>query len=83
MLDGMCVNTMVLIRPIGGRASRHREGKGRKHARPEEEQARGAQRQIEALEEPERQQRLHDEAAGEGIEAEERRKSVDDVPRWP
>ena len=67
----MCVNTMVLTRPMC-RESHAATGKEkrREQARPEEEQARRRQRQVEALEQPERQQRLHDKAAGEGIDAE-------------
>ena len=84
MLDGMWVKTMVLMRPTrldnpGG----DREGEGRQHPGPEEEEACGAQRQIEPLEEPEREQRLNDETAGECVEAEQGGQSVDDVPRRP
>ena len=64
------MNTMVLISPMR-RESQAATGKEKAERTPDqEEQARGAKRQIEALEEPERQQRLDDEAPGKGIEAE-------------
>ena len=34
------------------------------------------------MEQPERQQRLHDKAAGKGVQTEQSRKLVDDVPGW-
>ena len=35
------------------------------------------------LEQPERQQRLHDKSAGESIDAEQRGELVDGAARWP
>ena len=66
-----------------GEPGRDRKRKGAEQARPEEVQARRRQRQIEALEQPQRQQRLHDEAAGKGVDAEQRREPVDDTAGRP
>ena len=64
-----------------GKPRRDRIGECREHAGPEEEQACGRQRQVEALEQPERQQRLHDQAARKGIQAEQRGELVDSAAR--
>ncbi len=70
MIGGMCVNTIVLSRPMRsatqGAASCER---GRQQAGPEEEIAGGGEREAEALEQPERQQRIDHQAAGEGVDA--------------
>ena len=75
---------MVLIRPMR-RDSQAATGNEIAPSRlePEEKQARRFQRQIESLKQPQRQQRLHDKAAGKGIQAEQRREPVDDASRWP
>ncbi len=67
------------------RESHAATGKEKAESTPDQKKNRLAarQRQVEALEQPQRQQRLDDEAAGEGVEAEQRRQPVDDVPRWP
>ena len=75
---------MVLIRPMrfdshaatgNENALSTLESRRRTGSRPK--------RQVEALEQPERQQRLHDEAAGKSIDAEQRRELVDDAARRP
>ena len=80
----MCVHTIVFTRPIRP-ASHAATGKEKadEHARPEEEQPGLGQRQAEALEQPEREQRLHREAAGEGVDAEQRGEPHDDAARRP
>ncbi len=49
-------------------------------AAPEEYRAGGLDRQVEAQEQPQREQGLHREAAGERIQAEQRCHPVDDAP---
>ena len=80
----MCVNTIVLTSPMR-RDSQAATGKENAESTPDQKKNRLAarQRQVEALEQPERQQRLDDEAAGEGIEAEQGGQPVDDVARGP
>src|SRR5262249_6359095 len=60
---------------------RHRVGEGGEHVRPEEERARGGEREIETLEQPERHERLDGEAARKRIQAEERGELVDGSAR--
>src|SRR5258708_31081521 len=66
--------------PLGD-ACRHRIGKGAQSARPEEEAGGGFERQAESIEQPKREQRLDEEAAAEGIEAEERGEDEDGPAR--
>ncbi len=54
--------------------SRDWERERRQHAGPEEKHAGRRERQIKALEQPQGEQGLDNEAAGEGIEAEQGRK---------
>ena len=63
----MWVNTMVLIRPIRP-ASQAATGNENAPSRLEAKkiEARRRQRQVEALEQPQRQQRLHDKTARKG-----------------
>ena len=84
MLDGIWVNTIVLIRPMR-RDSHAATGKENAENTPDQKKKSTGRRQrhVEPLEQPQRQQRLDHEAAGEGIEAEQRRKLVDDLPRRP
>jgi hypothetical protein len=56
-----------------GQPRRDRIGKRAERRGPEEKQAGRRQRQVEALEQPEREQRLHDKAAGKGIQEKQRR----------
>jgi hypothetical protein len=58
-------------------ARRHRIREGGENVRPEEERARGGERQIETFEQPKRHEGLHGEAARKGIQAEERCELVD------
>src|SRR5262245_59971466 len=55
----------------------HRIGEGGEDVRPEEERARRGEREIEAHEQPQRDEGLNRESAGERIEAEERGELVD------
>lgn len=64
-----------------GEPRRRELRQGGEQVRPEEDRARGLEREIEALEEPEREDRLDREAAAEGIEAEEGREGEDHAPR--
>src|SRR5262249_5274918 len=64
--------TEALPQPCG-----HRIGEGGEDVRPEEERARRGEREIEALEQPQRDEGLNRESAGERIEAEERGELVD------
>src|SRR5258708_20908708 len=66
--------------PLGD-ACRHRIGKGAQSARQEEEAAGGFEVQAESIEQPKREQRLDEEAAAEGIEAEERGEDEDGPAR--
>ena len=50
---------------------------------PKKKSAGGGERQVELLEQPQRQQRLHHKTAGEGVEAEQRGQFVDDASGWP
>ena len=65
----MCVNTIVLTRPIR-RASHAATGCENAASTPDQKKNMPAarQRHAEPLEQIERQQRLHDEAAGEAVE---------------
>ena len=80
-LDGRCVNTIVLTSPkrVAMRTATRYEHRGQ-DAGPEEQRAGGGERQRERLVQPQREHRLHDEAAAEGVEAEERRERVDVLP---
>ena len=84
MLDGMCVNTIVLMSPMR-RDSQAATGNEKAESTPDQKKKTPAadERHVEALEQPQRQERLDDEAAGEGIEAEQGRQLEDDVPRGP
>src|ERR1700736_2876152 len=65
-----------------GKPGSNRKRKRAQQARAEEIQAGRFKRQIESLEQPQRQQRLHDEGAGEGVQTEQGRKLVDDAAGW-
>ena len=79
----MCVNTMVLMRPTRREIHAATGKEKAENPRPEEEQAGGAQRQIEVFEEPQRQQGLDHEAASECVQAEQSGELVDDGSRRP
>jgi hypothetical protein len=51
-----------------------------KHARPEKEHAGHRERDVKALEQPDREQRLHGKAARECVDAEQRGELVDNPP---
>ena len=81
-LDGMCVNTIVLTRPMR-RDSHAATGNEKAESTPDQKKNRpaGRQRQPELAEQPQRDQRLHGKSAGKGIDAEQRREFVDDAAR--
>ena len=55
----------------------------RKQTCPEKELAGGGERELEALEQPEREQGIDDQAAGEGVNREQRRQLDHDAARRP
>jgi hypothetical protein len=72
---------MVLMSPIRGYPGGSEIGQSRECPCPEEDGAGGGKRKAEALEQPERQERLDDQAPGEGIETEQGRQRQHDAAR--
>ena len=61
---------------------RHRIRESGENVRPEKERARGGKREVEAFEQPEREQRLNGKAARKRIQAEQCGELVDGPARW-
>src|SRR5882724_5160210 len=77
-LDGMCVYTIVLIRPLrAARATDTNCDNDPRRLAAKKKTPGGLGRHVEATEKPKCQQRLNDEAATERVQAEKRRQAHD------
>ncbi len=78
----MWVNTIVFTSPMRP-ASQAATGKEKADSTPDHRKKNAGlgERQSEPAEEPQRQQRLHREAAGEGVDAEQGGEAIDDALR--
>ena len=82
MLDGMCVKTIVLIRPnLCGERHRQQRGDARQNIGKEKDAAKHARLHAEFDMEPVGDHALHDQAACEGIQRKERAEFEDNLLR--